>query len=78
MKQLFIFTLFLFSCKTPSEFLTPNEVHSEKVDLVFRDKTKVTGVINILHEYSNSPHLTYGQYIQFDPVGKDSFNMIDH
>ena len=77
MKQIFIFSLFLFGCKSPSEFLTANEVHKEKVDLVFRDQTKVTGVINILHEYSNSPHLSYSQYIQFDPVGKDSFKRID-
>src|ERR1700722_12010498 len=77
MKQLFIFTFFLFSCKSPSQFLTPNDVNREKVDLVFRDQTKVTGVINILHEYSNSSHLTYSRYLQFDPVGKDSFKTID-
>ena len=77
MKQIFIFTIFLFSCKSPSQFLTPNDVNREKVDLVFRNQTKVTGVINILHEYSNSSHLTYSRYLQFDPVGKDSFKTID-
>src|SRR5882724_5658634 len=77
MKYILILTIFFSGCKSPSEFLTPNDVHREKVDLVFRNQTKVTGVINILHEYSNSPHLSYSHYIQFDPVGKDSFKTVD-
>jgi hypothetical protein len=77
MKQIFIFCIFLFSCKSPSEFLTPNEVHQEKVDLVFRDHTKRTGEINILHDNSNSFHVTYNNYIQFTPEGKISTESID-
>jgi hypothetical protein len=77
MKQIFIFSLFLFGCKSPSEFLTANEVHKEKVDLVFRDQTKITGVINILHENSSSQYVSYNQYIEFNPEGKDSSKRID-
>jgi len=77
MKQIFIFCIFLFGCKSPSEFLTPNEVHKEKVVLVFRDQTKISGVINILHENSNSQHVSYNQYIEFIPEGEDSSKRID-
>jgi len=77
MKQIFIFCFFLFSCKSPSEFLTPNEVHWEKVDLAFRDQTRVTGKVNILHENFNSLHTSYDKYIQFIPEGKDSTENIN-
>ena len=77
MKQIFILCIFLFGCKSPSEFLTPNEVHKEKVELVFRDQKKVTGVINILHENSSSQHVSYSRYIEFTPEGKDSSKRVD-
>jgi hypothetical protein len=77
MKQLFIFTIFLFSCKSPSEFLTPNEVHWEKVDLVYWNQTRVTGKINILHENFTSLHSSYDKYVQFIPEGKDSTGNVD-
>ena len=80
MKQLYIIAIFLYGCKSPSEFLTANEVHQEKVDLVLRDHTKRTGEINILHDNSNSFHVTYNNYIQFTPEGKispESININD-
>jgi hypothetical protein len=77
MRYVLILAIFFYACKSPSEFLTPNEVHREKVDLVFRDQKKVTGEINILYENSSSMYSTYSQYIQFDPAGKDSFKTIN-
>jgi hypothetical protein len=77
MKQLFVFSIFLFSCKSPSEFVTSNEVHWEKVNLVFRDQAKVTGKINILHENTSSLNSSYNNYIQFIPEGKDSTESVD-
>ena len=77
MKQLYIAAIFLYGCKSPSEFLTANEVHQEKVDLVFQDHTKVTGQIDIEHENSNSLNVTYNKYIQFTPEGKASVENID-
>jgi hypothetical protein len=77
MKPLFVFTIFLFSCKSPSEFLTSNEVHWEKVNLIFRDQTKAAGQINILHENSNSLYTTYSNFLQFIPEGRDSIESID-
>jgi hypothetical protein len=72
MKPIFICLIFLTGCKSPSAFLTPNEVHKEKVVLLLRDQSKVTGEINIFHENYNSVHVTYDEFIQFTPEGKDS------
>ena len=77
MKHIFIVIFFLFGCKSPSEFLTANEVHKEKVDLVLRNQTKITGVIDIQHENSNSQHVSYNQYIEFNPEGRDTSERID-
>jgi hypothetical protein len=72
MKAIF-FCLILFSgCKLTSAFLSPNEVHKEKVILLFRDQSKLAGEINILHENYNSEYVTYNEFIQFTPDGKDS------
>jgi hypothetical protein len=77
MKPLFLCVLFLFACKSPSEFLTSNEVHWEKVDVVFRDHTKITGRINIQLENSSSMEVTFSRYIQFIREGTTLPEKID-
>jgi hypothetical protein len=71
-----IFIIFLSACKTSSFFITPNEVKKEKVVLVFRDQTKKTGNITVLHESYNSIHVYYNDNILFSPEGKDSTGSI--
>jgi hypothetical protein len=72
MKPIFICLIFSIGCKAPSAFLTPNEVHKEKVVLLFTDQSKVSGEINLFHENYNSVHVEYDEFIQFTPEGKDS------
>jgi hypothetical protein len=77
MKLLFICFIFFIGCKSPSVFLTPNEVYKEKVILQYRDQSKVPGVVNISHENYNSVHVAYNEFIQFTPEGKNSSENIN-
>ena len=72
MKPFLICLIFLTACKATGGFITPNEIHGEKVTLLLNDQSKLNGTLSVEHENSNSLHVTYNEYFDFIPEGKDS------
>ena len=70
MKRFLSLLLLFTACKPSSFFISPNEVHKEKVVLYLNNHTKETGEIDISLEENSSMNAVYKPYIQFFPEGK--------
>ena len=72
MKQALCLLFFLSACKPSSFFISPNEVHKEKVVLYLNNHLKENGEISISMEENSSMNAVYKPYIQFFPEGKST------
>jgi hypothetical protein len=74
---LFILNLILLSaCKTTGYFVSPNEVHKEKVVLYLKNEEKISGEINIDLETPTAQHVTFKPLIEILPEGKTVWQTI--
>jgi len=73
-----LFILVLFSaCKPAGYFVSPNEVHKEKVVLYLRNEEKITGEINIDLENGSTQHTEFKPLIEIMPEGKTVWQKIN-
>lgn len=73
-----LFIIILFSaCKPAGYFISPNEVHKEKVVLYLRNEEKITGEININLENSSAQHVVFNPLIEILPEGKTVWQKIN-
>lgn len=72
MKSFLVCLILLTGCKPGMFFITPNEVHKEKVVLFLRNQTTIEGEINISLENYSSLHVDFEPFIQIVPEGKNA------
>lgn len=80
MKPIVFILILLPACKPAAFFVSPNEVHKEKVILYLRNQEKISGEINIELENNSSQHVVFKPLIQILPEGKtvwQNFNMTE-
>jgi hypothetical protein len=76
-KRLLFCLILLSGCQPSKYFITPNTVHKEKAILFLRDRSKISGEINIyLEDYSNG-NIVYQPFIEFIPEGKTQSQVIN-
>lgn len=76
-KTLIAFLIFLSGCKTTGFFVSPNDVHKEKVLLYLRNQEKISGVINISMEYGSGLHADFSPILEIMPEGKTTWQKLD-
>jgi hypothetical protein len=76
-KKTFFCLLLLSGCKSPSYFISSNQVSKEKVILVLRNQVKISGEININFETEFNTKGEQRPFIQFIPDGKSAMENIN-
>jgi len=76
-KPLVFFLIFLSGCKTPGFFISPNDVHKEKVIVYFKNQEKISGVINISMEYGSAMHPDFKPILEIMPEGKTTWQNLN-
>jgi hypothetical protein len=76
-KKLFFCLLLLAGCKSPSYFISSNQVSKEKVILVLRNHVKISGEININFEADFNTKGEQKPFIEFIPEGKSAIENIN-
>jgi len=76
-KSLIVILIFLSGCKSSGYFVSPNDVHKEKVIVYLRNQEKITGDINIDMEVDSRLQGNYKPTIEIMPEGKTSWQKLN-